>query len=217
MSELPKNGRIEPIQTFLELTLKTKVLTFANSALVAYLVFNVGLLVLVQMNLEQTGTVKTETNPLADNFCRVNKVVEDSIVNSHQSTTAWTLLLLPVHFPGWLGQNPSLGDKDHMFARELLLEFANQPGLDLLKGLNLRNGHEDNNGLFACADINFLGSSNIQFPKVTLEVRVHLEIKKSLRNGLLEIIGGFAVRLDNLGSTSKRHLKQKYKMNNISR
>merc|ERR1719203_2121203 len=139
------------------------------------LVFNVGLLVLVQMNLEQTGTVKTETNPLSDNFCRVNKVVEDSIVNSHQSTTARTLLLLPVHFPGRFGQNPSLGDKDHMLARELLLQFTNQSGLDLLKGLDLRNGHEDNNGLFACADIDFLGGSNIQFPKVTLEVRVHLE------------------------------------------
>ena len=131
ISELP-TGRIEPIQPLIERTLRQnfsrkencsrkKVLTFANSASVAYLVFNVGLLVLVQMNLEQTGAVKTETNSLADNFCRVNKVVEDSIVNSHQSTTAWTLLLLPVHLPGWLGQNPSLGDKDHMFARELLL------------------------------------------------------------------------------------------------
>merc|ERR1719476_1159157 len=140
------------------------------------LVFNVGLLVLIQMNLEQTGTVKTETNPFADNFCRVNKVVEDSIVDSHQSTTAWTLLLLPVHFPGWFGQNSPLGNEDHMLTRELLLQFANQPGLDLLKGLDLWNGHEDNNGLFALANLDFLSSSNVQFPKVTLEVRVHLEV-----------------------------------------
>merc|ERR1719230_1771489 len=65
------------------------------------LVFNVGLLIFIQMNLEETGAVKTESDPLANNFCRVHKVVEDSTVNSYQSTTAWAFFLLPTISAGY--------------------------------------------------------------------------------------------------------------------
>merc|ERR1719447_1097438 len=48
------------------------------------LVFDVGLLIFIQMNLEQTGAIKTESNPLSNNFCGVHEVIEDSTVNSYQ-------------------------------------------------------------------------------------------------------------------------------------
>ena len=67
--------------------------------LLAYLMFNVGLLILVQMNLEKAGSVKTESDPLADNLSRVHEVVKDSTVHGDQGTAAGSLLLLLVHFP----------------------------------------------------------------------------------------------------------------------
>ena len=86
-----------------------------------YLVFNISLLVLIQMNLEKTGSIKTETDPLSYNFCRVHKIIKDSTVNGNEGTAAWSLLLLLVHFSSGLGKNPPLGDEDDMLARELLL------------------------------------------------------------------------------------------------
>ena len=123
--------------------------------------FNVGLLVLVEMNLEETSSVETETNPLADNLGGVDEVIEDSTVNGHQSAASWALLLLLVHFPSGLGQNPPLSDKDDMFTREFLLQFTDQAGLNLLEGLQLRHWHENNDRLLALADLDLLGSSNV--------------------------------------------------------
>lgn len=106
---------------------------------------NVGLLVLVQVDLEETSAIKTEADPLADNFCWVHEVVEDSTVNGHQRTAAGSLLFLLVNFPRRLGEDSPLGNEDDMLARELLLQLTDQPGLNLLEGLQLRNRHKDDN------------------------------------------------------------------------
>ena len=87
--------------------------------------FNIGLLVLIQMHLEQASTVETESDPLANNFCRVDEVIKDGAVYSNQSTATRTLLLLLVHFPSRLGQNPPLGNEGDMLARELFLKLYN--------------------------------------------------------------------------------------------
>ena len=57
-----------------------------------------------------------------------------------------------------------------MVSREFLLQFTDQTGLDFLELLQLRNRHEDDNGLFALADLDFLGSSDVQFPQLTFEI-----------------------------------------------
>ena len=110
--------------------------------------FNIGLLILIQMHLEQASTVETESNPLANNFCRVDEVIKDGAMHSHQGAATGTLLLLLVHFPSRLGQNPPLGNEGDVLARELLLELSDQASLNLLEGLQLRHWNEDNNGLF---------------------------------------------------------------------
>ena len=51
----------------------------------------------------------------------------------------WSLLLERVNLAGGLGQDSPLGDEDDVLARELLLKLADQPGLDLLERLQLRN------------------------------------------------------------------------------
>ena len=47
--------------------------------------FDVGLLVLVEMNLEEPGAIKTDPGALANNLGRVDEVIENGIVHSHQS------------------------------------------------------------------------------------------------------------------------------------
>ena len=164
--------------------------------------FNVGLLVLVQMNLEQSGSIQTETNPLADDLSGVDKIIKDSTVHGNQSTAPWPLLLLLVHLTSGFGKNSTLGNEYHVFAGELLFQFTDQTSLDLLEGLQLWHGNEDDNGLFALTNFNFLGGGDVQFPQMTLEVGVHLQVEQSLGDGLLEVVGRLAIGLDNLGSSS---------------
>ena len=157
------------------------------------------------MNLEQSGSIQTESNPLSDDFGRVHQIIQDSAVNSNQSTAPWSFLLLLVHFPGWFGQNSPLGNEDHMFAGKFLFQFSDQPSLDLLEGPQLGNWNEDDDSFFTGTNFDFLGGSNVQFSQVTLEVRIHFQIEQSLGNGFFEIIRALAIRLHNFGSSYKGH------------
>jgi hypothetical protein len=51
-----------------------------------HLVFNVGLLVLVQVDLEESGAVKTDPGALANDLSGVDQVIENSVVNGNQGT-----------------------------------------------------------------------------------------------------------------------------------
>lgn len=74
---------------------------------------------------------------------------------------AWSLLLvLRPRFAGRLRQNSSLSDENHVFAAELLLQFAHKPGLDFLVQLQLWHRYKDDDGLFAL-HINFLTKRNL--------------------------------------------------------
>ena len=46
--------------------------------------FDVGLLVLVEMNLEEPGAIETDPDTLANNLGRLDEVIENGIVHSHQ-------------------------------------------------------------------------------------------------------------------------------------
>ena len=51
-----------------------------------HFVFNVRLLVLVQMNFNKTRAIQTNANSLSDNFSREDQVLQDVVMNSSQST-----------------------------------------------------------------------------------------------------------------------------------
>ena len=55
---------------------------------------------------------------------------------------------------------PHLCDEDHVLSTELLLQLPHKPHLDLLEGLQLRYGNEDDDGLSAASNINFLKTQN---------------------------------------------------------
>lgn len=112
--------------------------------------FDGGLLVLVQMHLNQLGAVELDTDTLANDFSREDKILQDGIVDSGQSAGAWTLLFQRIaRLAGRLGQNLALTDDNNVLARELLLQFAHQNDLDLLEHLLLWNGHVDDDGLWS--------------------------------------------------------------------
>lgn len=107
-----------------------------------YLVFNGGLLVLVQVHLDQLRSVQLDAHTLADDFSREDQILQDGIVDGGQSAGSWTLLLVGVTAAALgLGQDTTLADEHDVLAGELLLQLTDQPGLDLLEGLLL--GHRD--------------------------------------------------------------------------
>ena len=85
---------------------------------------DVGLLVLVQMDLEEPGAVEPDAHPLAHDLGGVDEVVEDGVVHGHQGAGDGPLLLQLVGLAGGLGQDAALGDEDNVLAGELLLELA---------------------------------------------------------------------------------------------
>lgn len=51
---------------------------------------------------------------------------------------------------------------DALSVRKLLLQLTGQTTLNLVKGLELRHGNENDNGLFAALDIYFLDRTDLQ-------------------------------------------------------
>jgi hypothetical protein len=55
---------------------------------------------------------------------------------------------------GRLGHNTALGDEKDVAVRELLLKLAGESLLNLVEGLQLRNGNEDDDSLLATTEFN---------------------------------------------------------------
>ncbi len=59
--------------------------------------------------------------------------------------------------------HPHLCNEDHVLSAELLLQLPHQTHLNLLEGLQLRNGNEDDDGFPAASHLDFL---NGEFKKI---------------------------------------------------
>lgn len=110
--------------------------------------FNGGLLVLVQVHLNQLRAIQLDADALANDFSWEDQIFQDGIVDSGQSAGTWTLLLQWISsLTGGLGQNLTFANNNDMFTREFLLQFTNQNDLDLLENLLLGNGNIDDDSL----------------------------------------------------------------------
>lgn len=186
-----------------------------------YFVFDCCLLILIQVNLNQLGTIQFHTDALANNLSWEDEIVENCIVDSSQSTATWSLLFVGIWAAAlWLGQDPTLGTEDNVTSREFLLQFTNQTDLDLLERSLLWNGNVDNDSLkdeknkskvfymvevsmethFLGSEFNLACASNVEFTKLLLQIGVHLQLQKSLADLFLKFIGLSASALYNLGS-----------------
>ena len=77
--------------------------------------------------LEEARSIQADSYPLPDNLGGVDQVVQDGVVDGHQSAGPGPLLLQLVGLPRGLGQDPPLGDEHYVLAAELLLELSHQP------------------------------------------------------------------------------------------
>lgn len=94
------------------------------------------LLVLVQVHLNQLGSVQLHADALANNLSGKDEIVEDVVVHGSQSAAARTLLFVGVWATAtWLGQDLTLSAEDDVTSGEFLLQFTDQASLDLLEGL----------------------------------------------------------------------------------
>lgn len=100
-------------------------------------------------------------------------------------------LLLDTRCPRRFSEHPALGNEHNVTFGELFLKLPcepgikissdspkqlsrngnpDAPGLNLMEGLELRDGDKDNNGLLAAADIDLPGSRDLQSVEFSLEI-----------------------------------------------
>lgn len=110
--------------------------------------FNGGLLVLVQVHLDQLLAVQLDADALADDLRGEHEILEDGVVHRGQGSGAWPLLFQRVpRLALGLRQDLALADEHDLLAAELLLQLTDHTDLDLLEGLLLRHRHVDDDGL----------------------------------------------------------------------
>lgn len=133
-----------------------------------YLVFNVRLLIPVQMNFDNLRSIKLNSGTFADDLYRIHKILQQGIIYRSQRSASINvialdlsnlqtnninmflpclipprtlLLVLSTSFPRWLRKNLAFANKHYMFARKLFLQFSYQPRLDLLERFQFWHGH----------------------------------------------------------------------------
>ena len=79
------------------------------------------------------------------------------------------LLLLVAGLLHGFGQDAPLGDKDDVAPVEFLLQFSDEPSLDLLVGFKLGNGDENHDGLLSAANVHLLRRRHVQLAQLLLE------------------------------------------------
>lgn len=126
-----------------------------------HFVLDGGLLVLVQVHLDQLLAVELDTDALADDLRGEHQVLEDGVVHGGQGSGAGPLLLQRVpRLALGLGQDLALADEHDLLAAELLLQLTHDADLDLLEGLLLGHGHVDDDRLGGTNGVSHsLGSS----------------------------------------------------------
>lgn len=151
---------------------------------------NVGLVLSIKVNLEDTTSVDLASGALSSDLGRVHNIFKDGILNSSESTGtgAQSLGLLGTSIA--LSEDVTLGYNDEVLSRELLLQFTDKTSLDLLEGLLELVGHVNNGSLASRAAVNFLGGKDEEITERGLELGGgELKVEEFLGDLGLEFIG----------------------------
>jgi hypothetical protein len=151
---------------------------------------HIGLITSIQVHLHNSASIDLATSALTSNFRGVYNILKNGILDSRESarTGAQSLGLLGTSIT--LSQNVALSDDDDMTSRELLLQLANETGLDLLEGFLEFEWDVYDDSLAARSAVNLLGGGDVQVAKGCLQLGGgHLEVEKFLGNLGLKFIG----------------------------
>ena len=119
---------------------------------------NIHKIQLLYLHLEGLGTINLLTKSLTNNLGRVDHIVQDSRVDSGQSTASGTRLLT-VGTTSRNRQDTTLSNKNNVAVREFLFELTSKSSLDLLESSLRRNRDEDDNSLLTSTKFNLLSKN----------------------------------------------------------
>lgn len=141
----------------------------------------------VQIDLEESRAVSSESGSLANDLSRVNEVRQEGVVNGSQSAGARAELAGVV--ARILGRKDSaLGEDDDVLAREFLLQLADEASLELLEALVEAVRDEDDNALLAAWEFNLLGRGKEEISELSAHLfGGNFQFNESFSDLLLEL------------------------------
>lgn len=156
----------------------------------------VGLLLRVQVHLEQPAPVGLVPRPLANNVGGKDQVLQQPLVDGGEGARAGALLRCQAPTLALGRHDPPLRKDNHVLARELLLQLPHQSRLHLVVLGQQAEGHEDDNGALTTRQVHLLGARDGQLTELRLELRRgSFQVHQRLRDALLQLGGGEAFAL----------------------
>jgi hypothetical protein len=165
------------------------------------------------VHFDEPGAIDLNAGALANDLGGEDEVLKDGAVDSGEGPGGGAGLLQGPGASGLL-EDAALGNEDDVLSAELLLQLTDEPGLDLVEGLEKGDGDEDGNGPPASRELNLLGGGDVEETEISLELRdVALKLGEGGGNGEFELVGLPATGLDNLGSHPFR--KRRWKVGGV--
>ena len=154
---------------------------------------NVGLILGVQVNLDDALAIDLASGALAGDLGGVNNVLEDGILDGGQGAGARAGGGRAGGALVGVAEDGALSDDEDVAAGELLLELADELLVDLVEGLEELVGDVKDDGLLAGSAVDLLGGGDVEVLEGALEVvGGHLEVEDLLGDLELELVGSAA-------------------------
>lgn len=154
---------------------------------------NVGLILGVEVNLDDALAIDLASGALAGDLGGVNNVLEDGILDGGQGAGARAGGGRAGGALVGVAEDGALGDDEDVAAGELLLELADELLVDLVEGLEELVGDVKDDGLLAGSAVDLLGGGDVEVLEGALEVvGGHLEVEDLLGDLELELVGSAA-------------------------
>jgi len=162
--------------------------SFIDSTKCFELGFGGGLLLRIEVSLEDLGSISTKSCSLSNNLCWVAHVTKHGFVNGGQGSAAWSSERVSTFW--WL-HDLSVSYNDDMLSAKLLLQLANKSFLNLLETLAKSEWHVNDHSLATTRNVNLLSRHNVQVSQVSFKFSTcRFEVEKSLSNTLFKAIRG---------------------------
>jgi hypothetical protein len=159
-------------------------------------VFNVLLVLGVQVDFEDRRSVNPVADALANNLGGVDEVIKDGLVDGSDSARSGAVLLGLPAARGGLADDSPLDNQHNGLANEFLLQLADEAGLDAAELDALVVGDEEDDGLLVTLELNLASRGDLEVPQLVLELsRPSLEVEECLGDLGLELRDLFSLLL----------------------
>jgi hypothetical protein len=168
------------------------------------LALDIGLILAVQIDLEDTLSVGLDPSSFTDNFSGIADIIKNGVLDLGEGTRSrtWSLGLLVAVVR--LSQNGALGNNEDMLSGEFFFELSDQPGVNLLEGHEQFVGDVEDDGLLSITDIDLLSGGDVKVSQRCLEFGGgHFQIQEFLRHLGFELVGFLNKQASNQENSKK--------------